>query len=146
LEHFKKLQENLEFNQNKCHPGNVPDTRRQCAMAASQWAQGVVGRPNPLSFTGWLHGDTLQEVVTGNPKPKVGGGRTPWPLGHVARPANHHLVSYQHNQIGNPSLNPYKYLPYRWKSTHHILLVVLYLYRFRFSSSSAGEALSGVKS
>jgi hypothetical protein len=50
--------------------------------------------PNLHPLAGWLHGDTLQEVVTGNPKPKVGGGRTPWPPGHVARPAGHHLVSY----------------------------------------------------
>jgi hypothetical protein len=48
LEHFIKLQGNLEFHQNKCHPGSVPDMR-QCAKAADQWAQGVVGRPNPLT-------------------------------------------------------------------------------------------------
>jgi hypothetical protein len=28
LEHFKKLLGNLEFHQNKCHPGGVPDMRR----------------------------------------------------------------------------------------------------------------------
>jgi hypothetical protein len=49
LEHFKKLQGNLEFYQNKCHPGGVPNMRRQCAKAADQWAQGVAGRPNPLA-------------------------------------------------------------------------------------------------
>jgi hypothetical protein len=37
---------------------------------------------------GRLHGDTLQEMVRGNSKPKVGGGRTPWPPGHVARPVS----------------------------------------------------------
>jgi hypothetical protein len=49
----------------------------------------------------WLHGDTIQEAVIGNPKPRVGGGQTPWPpghvarpTGHVARPTGHHLVSY----------------------------------------------------
>jgi hypothetical protein len=36
-EHFKKLQGNLEFHQNKCHPGGVPGTR-QCAKAVDQWA------------------------------------------------------------------------------------------------------------
>jgi hypothetical protein len=41
-----------------------------------------------------LHGDTLQEAVTGNLKPKVSGGQTPWPPGHVARSAGHHLKSY----------------------------------------------------
>jgi hypothetical protein len=48
LEHFKKLQENLEFHQNKCHLGGVPNMSRQCAKAADQWAQGVAGKPNPL--------------------------------------------------------------------------------------------------
>jgi hypothetical protein len=38
LEHFMKLQGNLEFQQNKCHHGDVPDRRRQCAKAADQWA------------------------------------------------------------------------------------------------------------
>jgi hypothetical protein len=47
LEHFKKLQGNLEFHQNKCLPRGVPDMRRQCAKAADQWAQGVAGWPNP---------------------------------------------------------------------------------------------------
>jgi hypothetical protein len=37
--------------------------------------------------TGWLRGDTLQETIEGNPKLKVGGGRIPWPIGDVARPA-----------------------------------------------------------
>jgi hypothetical protein len=27
----------------------------------------------------------------------------------MARPASHHLVSYQLNQVGNPSMDPYKY-------------------------------------
>jgi hypothetical protein len=62
-------------------------------------------------LTGWLCGDTLQEAVGGNPKLKAGGGRTPWPMGHVARPAGHHLVCYRLNQVSNPSLDPYKCLP-----------------------------------
>jgi hypothetical protein len=33
LEHFNKLQEKLEFHENKCHHGNTPDMRRQCAKA-----------------------------------------------------------------------------------------------------------------
>jgi hypothetical protein len=39
----------LEFHQNKCHPEDVPDTRRQCAKATDWWAQGVAGWPNPLA-------------------------------------------------------------------------------------------------
>jgi hypothetical protein len=30
--------------------------------------------PTLLPLVGWLHGDSLQEAVIGNPKPKVGGG------------------------------------------------------------------------
>jgi hypothetical protein len=81
LEHFKKLQGKLQFHQNKCHPEGVTDTRRKCAKAADQWAQGVASQPNPWPagptlqpFACWLHGDTLQEAVEGNPKLKVGGG------------------------------------------------------------------------
>jgi hypothetical protein len=57
---------------------------------------------------------------------KVGRGRTTWLVGHMARPAVHHLVSYRLNQVGNPSLNPYKY-PYtgRKQNTHHILEIAL---------------------
>jgi hypothetical protein len=28
----------LEFHQNKSHPGDVPDMKRQCAKVADQWA------------------------------------------------------------------------------------------------------------
>jgi hypothetical protein len=52
LEHFKKLQEKLEFHQNKCHPRNAPDMRRNCAKAIDQWAQGVAGRPHFLASHG----------------------------------------------------------------------------------------------
>jgi hypothetical protein len=50
--------------------------------------------PTLQPLAGRLHGDTIQEVVTGNQKPKVGGGRTPWPPGQVARLAGHHMMSY----------------------------------------------------
>jgi hypothetical protein len=71
------------------------------------WPAGPTLQP----LVGRIHGDTLQKAVTGNPKPKVGGGWNPWPPGYVARLAGHHLVSYQLNQIDNPSLDPYKYPP-----------------------------------
>jgi hypothetical protein len=48
-------------------------------------------------------------VSTREGEDQGGGGRTTWPAGHVARPAGHHLASYQLNQVGNPSLDPYKY-------------------------------------
>jgi hypothetical protein len=37
LEHFKKLQGNVEFYKNRCHPGNAPYTRRPCAKATNVW-------------------------------------------------------------------------------------------------------------
>jgi hypothetical protein len=52
-------------------------------------------------------------------KLEVGGGQTAWPAGHVARPASHHLACYWLNQVGNPSLDPYKYpLPVEIKAAH----------------------------
>jgi hypothetical protein len=69
-------------------------------------------------LVGWLRGDTLQGAVKRNPMLKVGGSRTPWLPGHVATPAVHHLVCYQLNQVGNLSLDPYKYpLPVEIKIT-----------------------------
>jgi hypothetical protein len=50
--------------------------------------------PTLQPLIGWLRGDTLQEALEGNPKLKVGGGRTPWPADHVARPTGHHLARY----------------------------------------------------
>jgi hypothetical protein len=42
-------------------------------------------RPTLQPLMGWLHGDTLQEAVEVNPMLKVGGCRTPWLAGHMAR-------------------------------------------------------------
>jgi hypothetical protein len=39
---------NEELYQNKCHPRNAPDTRRLCAKATDMWAQWVASRPNSL--------------------------------------------------------------------------------------------------
>jgi hypothetical protein len=69
------------------------------------WPAGPTMQPH----TGWLCSDTVQEAVEGNPRLKVSGGQTPWPTDHVARPAGHHLACYRLNQVGNPSLHPYKY-------------------------------------
>jgi hypothetical protein len=38
--------------------------------------------PTLWPLVGWLHGDTLQEMVIGNLKPKVSGGRILWPPDH----------------------------------------------------------------
>jgi hypothetical protein len=77
-------------------------------MPLTSGPRGWPAGPSMQPLTGWLCGDTLQEVVEGNPKLKVGGDQTPWPAGHVARPAGHHLACYQLNQVSNPSLDPYK--------------------------------------
>jgi hypothetical protein len=78
-------------------------------------------------------------VVEGNPKLKVGGGRTPWPAGY-------HLACHRLNQVGNPSLEPYKYpLRVEIKATHSTHSSSLVKAQFS-SSSSTGEALSGVES
>jgi hypothetical protein len=112
LEHFKKLQGNLKFQQNKCHPEGVPNP----------WPAGPTMQP----LTGWLRGDTLHEAIEGNPMLKASVGWTPWRAGHVARPVGNHLACYLFNQVVNPSLDPIN-TPYRWKSKQHTLLVVLYL-------------------
>jgi hypothetical protein len=44
---------------------------------------------------------------------KVSGGRTHWLTGHVAIPADYHLVSYHLGQVGGAPPWPYKYPPYR---------------------------------
>jgi hypothetical protein len=54
------------------------------------WPAGPTLQP----LAGWLHGNTLQEAVEGNPKLKVSGGQTPWSASHVARPVGHHLACY----------------------------------------------------
>jgi hypothetical protein len=78
LEHFKKLQENLEFHQNKCHPGDVPDTRRQCAKVTNQWTQGVADCPARFYVglaCGFMH-TCLHEKGKAKKVEKVGGGQT----------------------------------------------------------------------
>jgi hypothetical protein len=115
LEHFKKLQGNVEFHQNKCHPGNAPDMRRPCAKDTDVWAQWMAGLGQnpwsvgptlqpPMSFLG---GDALQEAVEWNPRPGVDGGHSPWP-------ASQHLASYRLNQVGNCSYDSYKIPHCRW--------------------------------
>jgi hypothetical protein len=113
-----------------------PMTSGPRGCPASQTPRPV--RPTLQPLVGWLRGDTLQEAVEGNPKMKVGGGRTPWP-------ADHHLAFYGLNQVGNPSLHPYKYpLPMEIKATHSTSSSPLV--KVQFSSCSVGKALSGVES
>jgi hypothetical protein len=70
---------------------------------------------------GFMH-TCLHEKGKAKAVEKVDGGQTTWPTGHVARSAGHHLVSYRLNQVGNTSLDPYKYPSTGGnQNTHHIL-------------------------
>jgi hypothetical protein len=72
-----------------------------------RWPVGPTLQP----LTGWLHGDTLQDAIEGNPKLKVGGGQTTWPVGHVARSAGQHLHVPDLTKSVTPPWTPYKYPP-----------------------------------
>jgi hypothetical protein len=74
--HFKKLQR-----------GHV---QRPLMCGPSGWPVDPTLQP-PMSFLG---GDALQEAVEWNLRPGVSGGRDPWPVSHVARPGDQHLVNY----------------------------------------------------
>jgi hypothetical protein len=60
--------------------------QRPLTCGPSGWPAGPTLQP-PVSFLG---ADALKEVVEWNPRPGVSGGRSPWPTGHVARPADQH--------------------------------------------------------
>jgi hypothetical protein len=61
-----------------------------CVGPINGWPTGRTLQ-SPLSFIG---GDALQGVAEWNPRPGVGGGHAPCPVGHVARPVGQHLASY----------------------------------------------------
>jgi hypothetical protein len=71
--------------------------------------------PTLQPLVGWLHGDTLQEVVEGNPKLMVGGGQTPWPT------ITWHVTNL--TKSVTPPWTPIN-TPYRWisKNTYYLLL------------------------
>jgi hypothetical protein len=71
------------------------------------WPAGPTLQP----LVGLLHGHALQEAVTRNLKLEVGGSQTWSSAGHVARLTGQHLMCYRLNQVGNSSLDLYKYLP-----------------------------------
>jgi hypothetical protein len=84
-----------------CHPGDVPNTRWQCAKATDQWAQGGQRAKSP-GRSAWFHVGLAHAFVHTCPREKekakavekVSGGQTTWLAGHVARPVGHHMVSY----------------------------------------------------
>jgi hypothetical protein len=67
--------------------------------------------PTLQPLVGWLHGHTLQETVTRNPRLEVSGSRSRWLLSHVARPVGQHLVRYQLNKSVTPPWTPINTLP-----------------------------------
>jgi hypothetical protein len=67
--------------------------QRPLTSGPRRWPAGPTLQP----LMDRLHGNTLQEVVTRNPKLEVSGGRIQWPPGHMARPAGHQLVRYRLN-------------------------------------------------
>jgi hypothetical protein len=74
---------------------------------------------------GYVH-TCLHEKGRAKVVKKISGGRTTWPTDHVARLADPLLVSYQLNQVGNPSLDPYKYPSTGGnQNTHRILEITL---------------------
>jgi hypothetical protein len=76
---------------------------------------------------------------------RVSGGRSTRSAGHVACPAGHHLEPNRHLQVGGGPIQPYKY-PLMVKVNMPHSFCNPPLVTFQFSSSSAGEALSGVES
>jgi hypothetical protein len=54
--------------------------QRPLTSEPRRWPVGLTpwpASPTLQPLAGWLHGDTLQEVVKGNPMLKVSGGRAP---------------------------------------------------------------------
>jgi hypothetical protein len=71
------------------------------------WLAGPTLQP----LTGLLHGHTFQEAVIRNPMIEVSGSQTRWPARHMTWLAGQHPVCCQLNQVGNSSLDSYKYPP-----------------------------------
>jgi hypothetical protein len=87
LGHFKKLQGNLEFHQNKCHPGNV--LKNEEVVLKGHWTMGPGGGRSakspgrPARFCVSLVRDFMDTCLHKKGKAKalekVGGGQTTWP-------------------------------------------------------------------
>jgi hypothetical protein len=83
-----------------------------------------------------LHAEEKAESVEATPP----GWSTMW----LGRPAS----TWRQNELSSLVVVPFSPIntPSRVKLTHHTHFVVLHMWRIWFSSSSAGEALSGVES
>jgi hypothetical protein len=77
---------------------------------------------------------------------KVGGDQEEWLAGHVdGRPSVHQLQTDSIKSVEAPLDFYIRILMVEFR-THHTILVVLHLERFRFNSRNIGEVLSGVES
>jgi hypothetical protein len=85
------------------------------------------GRPVRLYIglaCGFVH--TRQNKGKAKAVEKISGGQTTCLVNNVARPVGHHMVSFQLNHVGNPSLDPYKHPSTGGnQNTHHILEIPL---------------------
>jgi hypothetical protein len=111
LEHFKKSQGNLEFHQNKCHPGDVRDRRRECAKTTDQWAQGVAGQPAFVSVRTktswtcvytrrerlWRWRKSMEAKLIGRPATWLGWPAATWQVTALAKSVDH-----PHGPINTP--------------------------------------------
>jgi hypothetical protein len=107
----RNYKENWNSTKISVTPGMYLTRGASVQMPLTSGPRGWPVVPTLQPLTGFLHGHALQEAVIRNPKLKVGGSRIRWPLGHVARPTGQHLAHYRLSQVGNSSLDPYKYPP-----------------------------------
>jgi hypothetical protein len=71
--------------------------QRPLTCGPSGWPTGQTpwwADPTLQHSVSFLGGDAIQDMGEWNPRPGVGGGRAPWPAGHVARLADQHLAIY----------------------------------------------------
>jgi hypothetical protein len=102
---------------------------------------------HPLSrFWPRLDGYAPKSIYNSIPCSEVGGDREEWSASHVdGHPVIHQLQTDSIKSVEAPIDLYIRILMIEFR-THHTILVVLHMQRFRFSSRSTGEALSGVQS
>jgi hypothetical protein len=112
LEHFKNLQENFEFHQNKYHPGMYLTRGGSVQRPLTNGPSGVAGRPNPMSgrpsFMSVWPTASLTRVYTR--RGGQGGGES-W-----LRPL--HLADRPCGLVGQPPLGELPPRTSRWSSPH----------------------------
>jgi hypothetical protein len=112
----------------------------------------------PAGPTPWPAGHTMSQfglrhdsyapklVYKSIPCSKVSWDQEEWSVGHVdGRPVVHQLQIDSIKSVEAPLDLDIRILMVEFR-TQHTILIVLHLWRFRFSSRSSGEAQSGVES